>query len=197
MPHSRSPNSFPDKERDPNAQGAFGLVKNAIPTTMAGDQILTRRLKSISGYSCSSSEDGSPSFRRMTSFGSATDSSKSIKCAVRTPKPTDRREQDPFYTHEVLMEMTREAHNAHTEEISEGSRPPSPRPNTPRQRFIEHNKQLHVWDDWVTLNSARESDFAAIMYKRSLARTTPRSFQKFAKAGDSFEDIDHLGGTKE
>lgn len=189
MVRTPSQKSFPDKERDPSAQGAFGLLNNAIPTTKMGGQVLARRLKSLSGYSRGSSEDGPPTFRHMTSFGSATDSCRSIKFAVRTPGSESRRERDPFYTHETLMEMTREAHN---EDTWERIRPPSPRPNTPRQRFVEHNKQLHVWDDWVTLNSARDSDYAAIMSERSPSKGASRSFRRIMEGQDTLEDIDPL-----
>lgn len=166
MAPSSTAGSFPDKKREPNSFG--GPIKSS-PTARLSGHLLARRMKSVSGYS--SSDEGSSSFRRMTSFGSATDSCNSLKFAVCTPNYEEGKENDPLPTHDMLMEMTREAQ-------SDDNRPPSPRPTKSRDKFIEHNKQVHVWDDWMTLNSAVESDVASITYKRSPSKHGPKSLPK-------------------
>lgn len=139
-------------------------------------------MRSISGYS--SGDEGTSSFRRMTSFGSATDSCNSLKFVVGTPLASeDGSNIGETPSHDMLMEMSREAE-------MEG-RPPSPRPTTPKEKFLEHNKQLHVWDDRLTTTSpAVDNDFILARYRRSTSKNGPKALPKVTVLPQDSDETD-------
>ena len=158
---------FPDKKKDNNRNGRYKLQ---TPTGRPSAQMLAQRMRSISGYS--SGEESPSSFRRVTRFGGA-DSSNVVQFVVSTPKGSRSKEIDDIWqppSRDVLIEMSKEA-------SSDEKRPPSPRPLDSREKFMEHNKQLHIWDDWLTTASpAEDNDLASARYRRTASRNVPKAF---------------------
>lgn len=142
------------------------------PTGRPSGQMLAMRMRSMSGYS--SGEESPSSFRRITSFGSATsDSCNSLKFAVSTPKGMElggMSTEPPSY--DMLVEMCKKTGN-------DENRPPSPRPTDSKEMFVEHNKQMHVWDNWLaTTSPAADNEFVSTRYRRTASKNVPKALPK-------------------
>lgn len=86
--------------------------------------------------------------------------------------------------------------NANREEdCPRGDRPPSPMPANEYENYVQHNKQMQVWDDWVTLtNSGVTCDLASISFKRveessSIVESKPKAL-KAPTAEELNEELD-------
>lgn len=154
-PSKRS--TFPDKKRE----SITTRWSVSSPTGRPNGRPLYGRFGSNSRCS---SEDGSISFRRITSYGSGTESCSSLRVFVYTPRSPDGSTcQMDRSTQNTLLDLTRETR-------SDENRPPSPRPSDPSESLFEHNKQLHIWDDWCSSAFyANDGDIAAIKYKRTIS----------------------------
>lgn len=177
MEKSSKRSAFPDKKRESVATGWSVTSPSGRPN---GRGLYGR----FGSNSRCSSEDGSISFRRITSCGSCIDSSNSLKVFVYTPRTQDGSTyQVDRPTHDALLDLTRETQ-------SNENRPPSPRPSDLKESLYEHNKQLHIWDDWCSsVFYASDADIASIKYKRtaseSLLKELPRTLE--VQFSDDFE----------
>lgn len=164
---SSSPRSaFPDKERPSPSHGWY----MSSPTARPNGRMPYGRFGSSSRCS---SEDGSPSLREIPSCGSVTDSCSSTKIFVFTPRSREGNAQSfDRSTHDALLRMTQSTEK-------EVSRPHSPRPCSSGQSLLEHNKQLHIWDDWSSSAfQPSEADVASIKYKRTASENLPKKLPK-------------------
>lgn len=175
-PSSEGKQMFPDKKREPNS-GRF-----PSGTTPTAREMLERRRRSISR---SSSGDESASFRRMTSFGSATgDNCNSLKFAIKSPRHIECRgdyKEPPSVG--LLFEVSKDRETE--------NRPPSPRPNDSNEVFVEYNKQILVWDDWYALKaSSMDNEFVSARYKRSASKNMPKALPKVTDLDQSDDNSD-------
>lgn len=170
MPFSLPTAPFPDKKREHMAD----RYQPNSPKVRAGVNPLFFRRMSSSGYS---SNDETPTkLRRVTSVGSNPDCSRPVKYLFGTPEASEGVPvETAFLSRLVMSEITKDVEN-------DENRPPSPRPSDPLQVYVEHNKQLQVWDDWVVMaNSGVEPDVACVSYRRTESLHAPESLPKSLK----------------
>lgn len=164
MGSSSTRSAFPDKERPSSSHGWC----ISSPSARLGGRLPYGRLGNSS-----SSEECLGSLREMPSCGSGTDSCNSTKIFVYTPRsPEGRARSFDRSTHDALLRLTQDTE-------TDVNRPHSPRPCNSGQSLLEHNKQLHIWDDWSSSAfQSSEADVASVKYKRTpsenLSKKLPR-----------------------
>jgi len=155
---------FPDKRKDVNLTSS---LHPSTPTKLPSGQALARRMRSINGYG---SEEESPrSFRKALSERNAEDSSSSLKLLIGKPEEKLCRKFSKLPSQDIIEEITNAPEGI-------GGRPPSPRPNDDKQVYVERNRQLQVWEEWlVHTNRQSEIDIASLKYRRTASIGTPRA----------------------
>lgn len=119
------------------------------------------RKLNMNGYS--SDEESLHSLRKASSFARGPDSCSSLKLLIGTPDASLRDKCSKLPSQEILEEI-----DSVTD--TNGTRPPSPRPYTNKQVYIERNKQMQVWEEWV---HASHVEISSARYKRTSSANTP------------------------
>lgn len=144
----------------------------------------------------SSSPEPSPNSQTRNSF-----QSRPVAFVVGTPRMhctsnSGATTEDTLCSRTILSEVNRDLENC-DDNSGNGSknRPPSPRPAGELQTCVEHNKQLHVWDDWVTMsNTEPELPVASISFKRVESERhmmmKPKSLPRMSDDEDSDADVE-------
>lgn len=181
------PTPFPDKWVDrvtPSRASRLGTPRERLQGS-----VFRRRISF--GSSGTSSGENSPCRRsRLSSTGPAMLSgrlpspdakARPVTYLVNNPKlmrVTDS--NGNMSAKAVLVEVSREQ--------TEDNRPPSPMPANELQNCVEHNKQMMVWDEWVS-NSNADCNIASISYKRVESRNIVETKPKALKP-PTVEDLD-------
>lgn len=130
-----------------------------------------------------SSDNDSPSLRRITSAVSNPDDKTGTKYLVRTPRVLDSDSDPAWLSRNVLRELSKEAH--------ESNRAPSPRPLDVVQLCVEHNKQLNVWEDFMALsNGIYENEVTPVSFRRTRTLSAPECMPK-ALQPQSSDDLEY------
>eukprot|EP00737_Agarophyton_chilense_P000946 gb/GEZJ01001054.1/.p2 GENE.gb/GEZJ01001054.1/~~gb/GEZJ01001054.1/.p2 ORF type:complete len:206 (+),score=25.10 gb/GEZJ01001054.1/:1771-2388(+) len=140
-------------------------------------------LRRISGSGVSS-ENESPSYRRVLSAVSNPEEKNCTKYLYRSPKALDS-DSDP-------AELSRGVMKKLLAEAKKGGRASSPRPSNAVEVCLERNKQRQVWEDYIALTyGAYENEMNSCSFRRTDTQSAPEALPKALEPQDMDDsDVD-------